>query len=105
MLTHNEKGAINHAEYGLGLASQNLVLQAVAEGLVTHQMGGFDPEVIHREFTLPENAVARVAIAVGVQSEPETLGEENRIAQEIGPRERNPLSEFAFTHSWGTSIF
>lgn len=101
VLTHNEKGEIPYAEYGLGLAGGNLVLQAVHEGLVAHQMAGFDPEAIRRDFGLPPDAVARVAIAVGVQADPETLGGERDVARERSPRRRIPLAEFAFTGSWG----
>jgi nitroreductase len=105
MVTHNEKGDIPHAEYGLGLAGQNLVLEAVNQGLVAHQMAGFDPAVILREFELPDDALPKVAIAVGAQAAPEVLGDERSISRETAPRKRIPLSEFAFTGMWGTSVF
>lgn len=101
MLTRNEKGEIPYAEYGLGLAGQNLVLQAVQEGLVAHQMAGFDPEVVRRDFALPPEAVPRVAIAVGKQAGPEVLGEERDVLRERAPRKRLPLADFAFTGKWG----
>ncbi|TVT60520.1 nitroreductase [Amycolatopsis rhizosphaerae] len=103
MVTRNEKGEIPYAEYGLGLAGQNLVLQAVAEGLVAHQMAGFDADAVRREFAVPPEAVPRVAIAVGVQGDAEVLGEERDIERERAPRRRLPLGEFAFTGTWGTS--
>ncbi|HKS45389.1 MAG TPA: nitroreductase family protein [Amycolatopsis sp.] len=101
MVTRNEKGEIQYAEYGLGLAGQNLVLQAVHEGLVAHQMAGFDPEAVRRDFAVPPEAVPRVAIAVGTQAEPEVLGAERDVARERSPRKRLPLAEFAFTGTWG----
>lgn len=104
-VTHNEKGEIPYAEYGLGLAGQNLVLQAVAEGLVAHQMAGFDAEAVAREFTLPDNVRPLVAIAVGHLGEPEVLGDERGIDRETAPRERLPLGETAFTGDWGTPLF
>jgi hypothetical protein len=55
VVTTNDKGDVPYAEYGLALASQNLVLQAVAEGLVAHQMAGFDHEAARQEFALPPN--------------------------------------------------
>lgn len=105
MVTRNEKGDIPYAEYGLGLAGQNLVLQAVDEGLVTHQMAGFDPEAIRRDFAVPPEAVPRVAIAVGMQADPEVLGEERDVLREHSPRRRIELAEFAFSDSWGKAAF
>lgn len=105
LVTRNEKGEVPYAEYGLGLASQNLVLQAVAEGLVAHQMAGFDADVIRREFAVPEDAVPLVAIAVGGQGDPSVLGEERLVARERAERDRIPLSEFAFRGSWGQAAF
>jgi len=105
MLTHNEKGDIPHAEYGLGLAGQNLVLEAVNQGLIAHQMGGFDPAVILRGFELPDDALPRVAIAVGAPAAAEVLGDERSVSRETAARKRIPLSEFAFTGLWGKSAF
>ena len=104
-VTHNEKGEIPFAEYGVGLASQNLVLQAVAEGLVAHQMAGFDAAAAHAEFALPEYARPLVAIAVGVRTDAEVLGDERGIQREHAPRSRLDLAEFAFTGTWGAPAF
>lgn len=101
-VTHNEKGEIPYARYGSGLATQNLVLQAVDEGLVAHQMAGFDAAAARTAFDLPENTEPLVAIAVGVRAEAEILGNERDIERERTPRSRRPLSELAFTDSWGT---
>ncbi|GAB3000169.1 nitroreductase family protein [Amycolatopsis acidiphila] len=105
MVTRNEKGEIPYAEYGLGLAGQNLVLQAVAEGLVAHQMAGFDPDTVRREFAVPEEAVPRVAIAVGVQAAPEVFDDERDAERERAPRRRIALGEFAYTGAWGQAAF
>jgi nitroreductase len=105
MVTSNEKGDIPYAEYGLALASQNLVLQAVHDGLVAHQMAGFDPDKVRAEFSVPGHAVPRVAIAVGKPAPAEVLADERNIAREQAPRSRIPLGEFAFRESWGTSVF
>jgi nitroreductase len=105
MVTRNEKGEVPYAEYGLGLAGANLVLQAVAEGLVAHQMAGFDADAVRREFAVPDGAVPRVAIAVGLQGDPEVLGEERAVARERSTRRRLPLDEFAFTEGWGKAAF
>ncbi|QFU85636.1 nitroreductase family protein [Amycolatopsis sp. YIM 10] len=103
VVTENEKGDIPYAEYGLGLASENLVLQAIAEGLVAHQMAGFDPHLVRREFDLPDEVSPLVAIAVGTPGDPAQLDERRR-DRELAPRRRLPLSEFAFTDRWGQSF-
>lgn len=105
MVTTNEKGSVPYAEYGLGLASENLVLQAVELGLVAHQMAGFSPDAVRAAFSLPEDAVPKVAIAVGSPADPEVLEEDWRIEREKSERVRVPLAEFAFTGQWGTAAF
>ena len=101
-VTENEKGAIPYADYGLGLATENLVLQAVELGLIAHQMAGFSAEAVRAEFGLPEHAVPRIAIAVGSPADPAVLDEPRRIERERARRERLPLSEFAFGDRWGS---
>lgn len=99
--TANARGEVPYAEYGVGLATENLVLQAVAEGLVAHQMAGFDTAGVAREFGLPDRVRPLVAIAVGVLGSPDLLPEDRR-DRERAPRERLPLAETAFTGTWGT---
>ncbi|QRP46501.1 nitroreductase family protein [Amycolatopsis sp. FDAARGOS 1241] len=102
MVTANEKGDVPYAEYGLGLASENLVLQAVELGLIAHQMAGFSPDAVRSSFGLPDNAVPRVAIAVGHPADASVLDDERRVERELKPRQRIPLNEFAFSGEWGT---
>jgi nitroreductase len=105
IVTVDDKGrSMPAAEYGLGLAAENLVLQAVAEGLVAHQMAGFDPEAVRVAFGVPAEAQPLVAIAVGGHGSLDVLSEELQ-AREVAPRVRKPLSETVFTDSWGTSAF
>lgn len=105
VITRNEKGTVPYAEYGAGLAGENLVLQAVAEGLVAHQMAGFDPDAVRQAFTLPDDVRPLVAIAVGVAADADVLGDERDIARETAPRRRVPLAEFAFTGDWARPAF
>ena len=104
VVTVNEKGDVPYAEYGLALASQNLVLQAVAEGLIGHQMAGFDKEAARTEFALPDDVRPVIAIAIGGLGDPDQLIERRR-AREIAPRVRRPLRELAFTGEWGHPLF
>lgn len=100
----NAKGEVPYAEYGVGLAAENLVLQAVAEGLAAHQMAGFDADAVRRAFDVPADVDPLVAIAVGVPADAEVLGEARDVEREQAPRSRLPLSEIAYAGTWGASL-
>ena len=104
MITRNEKGTLPLPEYGTGLASENLVLQAVAEGVVAHQMGGFDKEAARSTFALPEDVTPLTVIAVGTLGSADLLDADRR-ERELAPRRRMPLSKLAFTEEWGNPAF
>jgi nitroreductase len=104
VVRRNSKGDIPYAEYGLGLASENLVLQAFAEGLVAHQMSGFDAAAARTVFDLPEDVTPLVVIAVGKLGDASDLDERRR-ERELAPRTRLPLGEIAYTGEWGRSAF
>ena len=95
-----ERGPNRHAFHDVGLANENLVLQAVALGLVAHQMAGFFPDKARATFNIPEGYEALTAIAVGYPGDPENLPPETK-ARELQPRERRPLGEFVFADGWG----
>ena len=88
-----------HAFHDVGLATENLVIQAVALGLVAHQMAGFFPDKARETFGIPEGCEAVTAIAVGYPGDPEDLAPEIK-ERELQPRERKPLSEFVFADTW-----
>lgn len=102
--TRNEKGEVPMSDYGVALAVQNLVLQAVAEDLVAHQMGGFNRDATMLVFSLPEDIRPIVAIAVGTLGSPDQLDEDRR-ARELAPRRRLSLQEIAFSGDWGSPAF
>ena len=104
MVTTNEKGTLPLPEYGAGLATENLVLQAVAEDVVAHQMGGFDKQAAKVAFALPADVEPLAVIAVGTPGPPELLDDERR-ERELAPRRRIPLAELAFTGEWGRPAF
>ncbi|MFI9381122.1 nitroreductase family protein [Kutzneria sp. NPDC052558] len=105
VVTEDETGrSLPMPDYALGLSAQNLVLQAVAEGLVAHQMGGFSREDIASSFGLPPTAQAVIAIAVGVLGPPSLLPDD-LAAREVAERVRKPLSELVFTDKWGNAAF
>lgn len=101
-VTVNEKGDIPLPEYSAGLATENLVLQAVAAGFVAHQMGGFAQDAAREAFALPPEVRPLVVVAIGVLGSPDLLPEDRR-ERETRSRSRIPLEQLAFTETWGHS--
>ncbi|GAB3673311.1 nitroreductase family protein [Saccharopolyspora tripterygii] len=101
----NEDGEpMPYGEYGLGLAAQNLVLQAVAEGFHAHQMAGFDRAAARVEFAIPDDFEPLVAIAIGDLGDLDDMPE-RLVEKELRPRSRKPLGDLVFTDAWGTPRF
>ncbi|PRY46141.1 nitroreductase family protein [Umezawaea tangerina] len=103
VVTADERGELPNTVYGLGLAVQNLVLQAVDLGLVTHQIGGFDKDAARAEFGMPDDVEPVVAIALGHLGDVADLPEELQ-ARETRPRRRRPLTELVFGGTWGGPV-
>lgn len=90
-------------QYDTGAASENLCLQAVAMGLMAHQMGGFDADRIRQVAGVPEQFACMAMIAVGYQAEESVLDDELRDL-ELAPRARAPLGELFFDGAWGIPV-
>jgi nitroreductase len=92
-----------HAFHDVGLASENLLLQATALGLVAHPMAGFDVERARAELKIPSGYEPVAMIAVGYPGELSVLPDYLQ-QRELKPRERKPLTEIAFSGQWGHSL-
>ena len=102
-LEFSRNGTTNrHAQHDVGLANENLVLQAQALGLVVHQMAGFDPQKARTLFDIPAGHDPLAMLAVGYQANPSDVPESLQ-AREQAPRSRKPLSQMVFTGKWGES--
>lgn len=88
------------AEHDLGLAVGNLLSEATARGLAVHQMIGLDPEAARSEFSIPMNAEALTALAIGY-ADKSGMGNPNLLARDSKPRERRPISDFVFGNRFG----
>lgn len=88
-----------HAQHDVGLASENLALQAIAEGLAVHFMAGFDAARARVEFGIPEGSTPMAMIAIGFPGKLEELSPTQR-ERELAPRRRKALSEIAFAGRW-----
>ncbi len=89
-----------HAFHDVGLANENLVLQAVALGLAAHQMAGFDRTRARQLYEIPDTHEPLTMIAVGYPGRIDDLPESYR-DRESAPRTRKPLAEMAFRGRWG----
>jgi nitroreductase len=86
--------------YDTGAATALLTVQAQAEGLHVHQMGGFDPAKACETLNIPEGYTPISAFAVGYAGDPATLPDALR-EREAQPGQRKILSEIAFKGLWG----
>jgi len=89
------------AQHDVGLASENLVLEAVDAGLAAHQMAGFDVERSRAEFAIPEGftPIAMIAIGYPYRGDLDRLPEKMR-DRELASRARKPIDEIAFAGGW-----
>ena len=78
------------AQYDTGAASVSLCLQAAAQGMAAHQMGGFDPERIRAEFAIPERYSPMAMATIGYQL-PESAIPADMKEREFAPRRRRAL--------------
>ena len=83
----------------LGAAEQNAFLEATRQGLVMHQMAGFDHERLEKEL-LPDRFAAGSMWVVGHPGDPADLPEEKRDA-ETAERSRKALADSVFGDEWG----
>lgn len=90
-------------QHDTGAASVSMALQAVAMGLVIHQMGGWDADKARAAFAIPPEYTPMAMIAVGYQASPDVLDEETK-AKEMRPRGRKPVVERFYEGGWGKGI-
>lgn len=91
------------ASYDTGAASLGLCLQAQSQGMVVHQMGGFNVDKVRTHFNLPSDCMPMSVMAVGFQGDSEILDDEFK-STELAERSRKPLNECFYFGSWGVTI-
>jgi nitroreductase len=90
------------AIHDLGLAAENLVMEATARGLVVHQMIGILPDRAREIYEIPEGYEPMTGFAIGYLGDPGRLPERLK-DRDLAPRTRKPLREFVFSGKWGTA--
>jgi nitroreductase len=83
------------AIHDVGLATSQMIVQAMAMGLFAHPMAGFYPDKVRELYGVPEGYEPTVAIAAGYPGDPAGLAESLR-QRELAPRARKPQEEFVF---------
>jgi nitroreductase len=99
-LTRGNGEPYRHALHDMGLASAQLTFQAMASGLMVHQMAGIDRDKVRATYKVPEGYEPLTAIAVGYQADPETLPVDKQ-SREREPRQRKPLAGMVFSGEFG----
>jgi nitroreductase len=87
------------AFFDTGLAVENLILQAVKEGLIAHPIAGYTPSVVKRVLSIPEDYTVLTLVIIGYPGDPALLNEKHRQA-ETGERQRNPLDKAVMYDRW-----
>lgn len=86
-------------QFDAGAAWENLALQAVTEGLITHAMAGFDYEKARKDLAVPDDYDVVAMIAIG------KVGPKEKLSSELQTREvpstRKPLSELIMEGKFG----
>ena len=89
--------------HDLGAANENMFLESFNQGLIMHEMGGFNRDKARELFNIPDDYEVGIMIAIGYQDSHEILPERYR-EKANSPRERKPLSEIAFLEELGNGI-
>jgi nitroreductase len=97
---HRDDKPNRHAYHDLGLATENLVIQAVSMRLAVHMMAGFKVDMAREVFEIPPNHDPVTMIAIGHPGDPESLAEDLR-KKDLNPRQRKPIREFVFSGKFG----
>lgn len=94
-------GKVNqHSIHDVGLATENLTVQATALELFVHLIAGFDARKACELFAIPETHEPVCVIALGYFGDLETLPPELQ-RRELAPRHRRQFKEFVFSGRWG----
>lgn len=91
--------ANKYAFHDVGLATENLLLQATSVGLAAHLMGGFHADRARATFNIPPEYEPVAIVAVGYEGGREYLPQP-LLDRELAPRVRKPLSELVFGNIW-----
>ena len=87
-------------QHDTGMAALSLTLEAVAQGLVAHQMGGYDSAKVRTAFAIPDDFIPMAMIAVGHQAAADTIEDEETRQKELKARGRKPVAALFYGGKW-----
>lgn len=92
-------GGREYAFFDSGLAVQNLLLQATAEGLIAHPIAGFRAPEMREAFGIDESMILLTLVILGFPGETDHLSEKHQ-QSEKSPRSRKKISEVVSYNEW-----
>ncbi|MBK9125040.1 MAG: nitroreductase family protein [Chloroflexi bacterium] len=102
--TYGVDGSKNRmAQYDVGQAVQNMVVQASAHGLNVRQAAGIDVARIREEYAVPDGVTILCGVMVGYPGDPDTLVDPLP-ERERQPRTRRALSDIVFGGRYGAPL-
>ena len=102
--TYSDNGNSNRLYFhDLGAAHANMFIEAFNQGLIMHEMGGFDLQKARELFNVPTDYEVGIMIAIGYQDGYHVLPERLK-EKAFTPRPRKPLSEIVFMEEIGNGI-
>ena len=97
--SHNGKANAT-AQYDLGQAVAFMITEAVNQGLVSHEMSGFDAEVAALLLAIPDEFQAVSVTAIGYYGDADSLPKD-MLQSEMEERKRRNLNETVFAGKFG----
>ena len=102
--TYSDNGIPNRLHFhDLGAANENMFLEAFNQGLIMHEMGGFDLQKAREVFNIPEDYEIGVMIEIGYQDTYHVLPDRLK-EKAFTLRIRKPLSKTAFIEELDNEI-
>lgn len=96
-------GNLNRSHsFDAGTSWGYLALEAAKQGLITHAMGGFNPDQARIALQVPEEFEINAVIAIGYQGPADALPD--KLQEREIPSSRRPLTESLFEGSFGASF-
>lgn len=90
------------ALYDTGAAVAQLTLEALAQGLHVHQMGGIKADVVRETYGVPADYDPVVVIAIGYAAVGDEVADNLR-ERNSAERSRLPLADLVFSEEWAQS--
>jgi nitroreductase len=99
----DDERTARYAAVDAGAAIAQLTIEAVSRGLIAHPMAGFDGDGACEVFEIPGGVRPIAVVALGSIGDYATA-DPAIVERDARPRERKPLTEVAFTGTWGAAF-